>query len=115
MSLAVRKAFYYDRMVLAAATYDGGIFPCMEEFLLHLKSKNYQKRTVGLMENGSWAPLANRVMRGLLESMKEIQVADTMVTVKSAVHAEAASAMEQLADELASGRGEQAPSRRQEV
>ena len=54
-------------------------------------------------------------MRGLLESMKEIQVADTMVTVKSAVHAEAASAMEQLADELASGRGEQAPSRRQEV
>lgn len=115
MSLAVRKAFYYDRMVLAAATYDGGIFPCMEEFLLHLKSKNYQKRMVGLMENGSWAPLANRVMRGILESMKEIQVADTMVTVKSAVHAEAASAMEQLADELASGRGEQAPSRRQEV
>lgn len=100
MSLAVRKAFYYDRMVLAAATYDGGIFPCMEEFLMHLKSKNYQKRTVGLMENGSWAPLANRVMRGILETMKDITVAETMVTIKSAVHKDSAAAMEKLADEL---------------
>lgn len=100
MSLAVRKAFYYDRMVLAAATYDGGIFPCMEEFLMHLKSKNYQKRTAGLMENGSWAPLANRVMRGILETMKDITVAETMVTIKSAVHKDSAAAMEKLADEL---------------
>lgn len=101
MSWAVRKAFYYDRMVVAAATYDGGIFPCMEEFLLHLKSKNYQKRTVGLMENGSWAPLANRVMRGILEGMKEITFAETMVTVKSALHEDSAAAMSKLADELA--------------
>lgn len=100
MSVAVRKAFYYDRMVLAAATYDGGIFPCMEEFLLHLKSKNYQKRTVGLMENGSWAPLANKVMRGILETMKEITVAETMVTIKSAVHEDSLAAMKKLADEL---------------
>lgn len=100
MSVAVRKAFYYDRMVLAAATYDGGIFPCMEEFLLHLKSKNYQKRVVGLMENGSWAPLANKVMRGILETMKEITVAETMVTIKSAVHEDSIAAMNKLADEL---------------
>lgn len=101
MSLAVRKAFYYDRMVLAAASYDGGIFPCMEEFLLHLKSKNYQKRIVGLMENGSWAPLANRVMRGILEGMKDIRIAEETVTIKSAVHAEAFVGMERLADEMA--------------
>lgn len=100
MSVAVRKAFYYDRMVLAAATYDGGIFPCMEEFLLHLKSKNYQKRVVGLMENGSWAPLANKVMRGILETMKELTVAETMVTIKSAVHEDSIAAMNKLADEL---------------
>lgn len=100
MSVAVRKAFYYDRMVLAAATYDGGIFPCMEEFLLHLKSKNYQKRVIGLMENGSWAPLANKVMRGILETMKEITVAETMVTIKSAVHEDSIAAMNKLADEL---------------
>ena len=100
MSLAVRKAFYYDRMVLAGATYDGGVFPCMEEFLLHLKSKNYQKRTVGLIENGSWAPLANKVMRGILETMKAVKIADTAVTIKSAVHADSAACMERLADEL---------------
>lgn len=100
MSVAVRKAFYYDRMVLAAATYDGGIFPCMEEFLLHLKSKNYQKRVIGLMENGSWAPLANKVMRGILETMKEITVAETTVTIKSAVHEDSIAAMNKLADEL---------------
>ena len=86
VSLAVRKAFYYDRMVLAAATYDGGVFPCMEEFLLHLKSKNFQKRTVGLIENGSWAPLAGKIMRGILEPMKDVHVLEQVVTIKSAVH-----------------------------
>lgn len=100
-ALAVRKAFYYDRLVLAAATYDGGVFPCMEEFLLHLKSKNFQKRTVGLMENGSWAPLSGKVMRGMLEPMKEITIAEPMVTIRSAVHADTLEVMNQLADALA--------------
>lgn len=100
MSLAVRKAMYYDRMVVAAATYDGGVFPCMEEFLLHLKSKSYQKRRVGLMENGSWAPQAAKVMRGILETMKEVEIAEPVVTMKSAAHADTVEVMKQLAEEL---------------
>lgn len=101
MSVAVRKAFYYDRLIVAAATYDGGVFPCMEEFLLHLKSKNYQKRTVGLMENGSWAPLAVKAMKGILETMKDITVAEPVVTIKSTVNADSAAAMKELAKTLA--------------
>lgn len=101
MSVAVRKAFYYDRLVVAAATYDGGVFPCMEEFLLHLKSKNYQKRTVGLMENGSWAPLAAKAMKGILETMKDITVAEPVVTIKSTVNTDSAAAMKELANALA--------------
>lgn len=100
MSVAVRKAFYYDRLVVAAATYDGGVFPCMEEFLLHLKSKNYQKRTVGLMENGSWAPLAAKAMKGILETMKDITVAEPVVTIKSTVNTDSAAAMKELAKAL---------------
>lgn len=100
VSLAVRKAFYYDRLVLAAATYDGGVFPCMEEFLLHLKSKNFQKRTVGLIENGTWAPLAGKIMRGLLEPMKDITILEPVVTIKSAVHDDTRAAMKELADAL---------------
>lgn len=100
VSLAVRKAFYYDRMVLAAATYDGGVFPCMEEFLLHLKSKNFQKRTVGLMENGSWAPLAGKIMRGILEPMKDVHVLEQVVTIKSAVHDDTREVMKAMADAL---------------
>lgn len=83
MSVAVRKAFFYDRMVVAAATYDGGLFPCMEEFLLHMKSKGFQKRTVGIMENGSWAPMAGKAMRAILETMKQITFAEPTVTIKS--------------------------------
>lgn len=103
MSIAVRKTFYYDRLVVAAATYDGGVFPCMEEFLLHLKTKNYQKRTVGLMENGSWAPLAAKAMRGILETMKDITIAEPVVTIKSTVNADSAAAMKELAHALADG------------
>lgn len=97
MSVSVRKAFFYDRMIVAGATYDGGVFPCMEEFLLHLKSKNYQKRRVGMMENGSWAPLAGKVMRGMLETMKEVEIVDPLVTIKSAVHEDALEKMQELA------------------
>ena len=94
----MRKAFYYDRMVVAAATYDGGVFPCMEEFLHHIRSKNYQKRTVGILENGTWAPMAGKVMRGILESMKEIRILEPVVTVKSAVKEESLAAMKELAN-----------------
>lgn len=100
MSVAVRKAFFYDRMVVAAATYDGGLFPCMEEFLLHMKSKGFQKRTVGIMENGSWAPMAGKAMRAILETMKQITLAGPTVTIKSAVHEDTKQQMEALAEAL---------------
>jgi flavorubredoxin len=100
MSVAVRKAFFYDRMVVAAATYDGGLFPCMEEFLLHIKSKGFQKRTVGIMENGSWAPMAGKAMREILETMKQIVIAEPAVTIKSAVHEDTKQQMEMLAEAL---------------
>ena len=100
MSVAVRKAFFYDRMVVAAATYDGGLFPCMEEFLLHMKSKGFQKRTVGIMENGSWAPMAGKTMRAILETMKQITFAEPTVTIKSAVHEDTKQQMEALAEAL---------------
>lgn len=100
MSLAVRKAFFYDRMIVAGATYDGGVFPCMEEFLQHLKSKNYQKRTVGILENGTWAPMAGKVMRGILEEMKDIRIPEPVVTVKSAVKEGNLTAMKVLAEAL---------------
>lgn len=100
MSVAVRKAFFYDRMVVAAATYDGGLFPCMGEFLLHMKSKGFQKRTVGIMENGSWAPMAGKAMRAILETMKQITLAEPTVTIKSAVHEDTKQQMEALAEAL---------------
>ena len=100
MSVAVRKAFFYDRMVVAASTYDGGLFPCMEEFLLHMKSKGFQKRTVGIMENGSWAPMAGKAMRAILETMKQITFAEPTVTIKSAVHEDTKQQMEALAEAL---------------
>ncbi len=100
MAEAVEDAFRYDRMVLAAATYDAGLFPCMEDFLHHLKSKGYQKRTVGLMENGSWAPMAAKQMRAILEGMKDITICDTVVSVKSTMNEVNVDSMKQLAAEL---------------
>ncbi len=100
MAEAVEDAFRYDKLVVAAATYDGGIFPCGEEFLMHLKSKNFQKRTIGFMENGSWAPMAGKLMKAICESMKEITIIEPVVTIKSSVKADTIEAMEQFADAL---------------
>ena len=86
LSEAVANAFRYDRMVLAAATYDGGLFPCMSDFLSRLQSKGYQKRRVGLMENGTWAPMAAKHMRTALESMKNITILEPTVTIRSAMN-----------------------------
>ena len=96
MAEALEDAFRYDRMVLAASTYDGGIFPFMEEFLHHLKAKNYQKRTVGLIENGSWAPASGRLMRASLEAMKDITVAEPVVSIKSSLKENNLAQMEAL-------------------
>lgn len=97
---AVEDAFRYDKMVTLCATYDGGLFPCMEEFLQHLKSKAYQKRKVALVENGSWAPMAAKLMRGVFEGMKEIEVCEKTVSIRSAMKADTVKELEELADEL---------------
>ena len=88
VSYAVAKAFQYDRLVLACSTYDGGMFCPMETFLHHLKAKNFQKRTVGLIENGSWAPMANKAMAALLETMKNIEIIEPRVTIRSSLKEE---------------------------
>ncbi|MBO5082115.1 MAG: FprA family A-type flavoprotein [Lachnospiraceae bacterium] len=100
MAEAIEDAFRYDKMVLACSTYDGGIFPCMEDFLSHLKAKNYQKRTVALIENGTWAPMAGKKMREILEGMKDVKVLENTVTIRSAVKADTVSALDKLADEV---------------
>lgn len=100
MAEAIEDAFRYDKMVLASATYDAGLFPCMESFLAHLKAKNYQKRKVGLMENGSWAPMAGKLMKEGLAGMKEIAVLEPVVTIKSTLNEQSRGQLEQLADAL---------------
>ncbi len=104
MAEVIEDAFRYDKVIVAAATYDGGIFPVMEDFLHHLKSKNYQKRTVGIMENGSWAPMAGKQMKAILESLKEITICDEVVSIKSTVNQATLEAMERLADEILAAR-----------
>ncbi len=100
MAEAVEDAFRYDRLVLASITYDGGIMPVMEDFINHLKIKNYQNRKVAFIENGSWAPMSGKLMRACFENMKNITIAETVVTVKSAVDAQAENQLKALAAEL---------------
>ncbi len=97
---AVEDAFRYDRMVLAAASYDAGVFPIMQDFLHHLQSKAFQNRTIGLIENGSWAPTAAKTMRSILDTMKNITIVEPVVTIKSALKENDIPALEELADAL---------------
>ena len=97
---AVEDAFRYDRMVLAAASYDAGVFPIMQDFLHHLQAKAFQNRTVGLIENGSWAPTAAKTMRNILEAMKNITIVEPVVTIKSVLKETDIPALEQLADAI---------------
>lgn len=101
MAEAIEDAFRYDRLVLAAPTYDAGVMPVMEDFLLHLKMKNFQNRKVAFIENGSWAPVAAKKMRETMESMKNISFVEPVVTVESVVSASTLDALQQLADALA--------------
>ncbi len=98
MAECVEDAFRYDRMVLCASSYDGGVFLPMHDFLTHLSAKTYQNRKVALMENGSWAPSAARTMKGILEGFKNVEVLDTSVTIKSAFKESDIPAVEALAD-----------------
>jgi flavorubredoxin len=98
MAEAVEDAFRYSRMVMCAASYDADVFPPMHDFLHHLKIKNFQKRKVAIMENGSWAPTAGRVMRAMLESMKEIDIVEPVVTIRSRMKESDIAAMELMAE-----------------
>lgn len=100
MASAVALAFKYSKMVLACSTYDGKMFSPMEDFLNRLSSKGYQKRTVGLIENGSWAPMAKKCMTDLLGNMKDVTILDQAVTVKTTLNDESKSALIALLDSI---------------
>lgn len=100
MAEAVEDAFRHSKLVVASSTYDGGLFPCMEDFLSHLKAKNYQKRIVGMIENGSWAPMAAKKMKEYFEGMKNITVCETVVSIKSTMKQDDLATMEELANQL---------------
>ena len=101
MAECVEDAFRYDRLVLASPTYNADVFPFMRTFIEALTERNYQKRTVGFIENGSWAPLAAKVMKSMLEKSKELTFAEPVVTVRSAVNADSEVQIAALADSLA--------------
>ena len=100
MAEAVEDAFRYSHLVVCAASYDADVFPPMHDFLHHLKIKAYQNRRVAIVENGSWAPTAGRVMRAMLETMKSVDIVEPMVTIRSRMKDEDLPAMEQLAAAL---------------
>ena len=100
MAEAVEDAFRMGHLVLAAASYDGNVFPPMHDFLHHLQMKGYQKRRVGIIENGSWAPCAGRVMKGMLEQMKDVEIVEPMVTIRSRMKSADIASLESLADAI---------------
>lgn len=100
MAEAVEDAFRYGKLVLATTTYNADIFPFMRDFILHLTERNYQNRTIGIIENGSWAPTAAKVIKGMFEKSKDIRFTDTTVTLKSALNSASEAQIEALAKEL---------------
>ena len=100
MAEVIEDAFRYPNLVVAAATYDGGLFPVMHDFLHHLHIKNYQKRRFGIIENGSWAPAAGRVMRTMIEGMKNCEIVEPVVTIRSRMKPTDEAQLEQLAEAI---------------
>ncbi len=100
MAFALAEAFKYDKLLLACSTYDGNFFPKMEDFLLHLKAKAFQKRKAALIENGSWAPMAAKGMKAYLEQMKDINLCENTVTIKSTLKEENKAQISVLVNEL---------------
>lgn len=97
---AVEDAFRYDRLVLASPTYNGNIFPFMKTFIAHLTERNFQNKKLAFIENGSWAPIAAKTMKASFEKSKDIQYAETTVTIKSALNDESRAMVKKLAEEL---------------
>ncbi|MBO7203076.1 MAG: FprA family A-type flavoprotein [Paludibacteraceae bacterium] len=100
MAEAIEDAFRYDRIVVAASSYDANVFPPMHDFLHHLQLKNFQNRQVGIIENGSWAPCAGRIMRSILEQLKNIEIIEPMLTIRSRINPENMPTMKALVDAL---------------
>lgn len=100
MAEVIEDAFRYPTVVVAASSYDAGVFPVMHDFLYHLQIKNYQKRKFAIIENGSWAPTAGKVMRSMIESLKDCEIIEPMVTIRSRMKATDEPLLEQLADSL---------------
>lgn len=96
----IEDAFRYDKMILASSTYDANLFPPMQEFLHHLANKNYQNRKVGIVENGTWAPMAGKCMKDMLENMKNITICETQVTIRSKLNEASRAKLEELAEEI---------------
>jgi len=96
----IEDAFRYDRMVVASASYDAGVFPCMQDFLSHLQGKAYQNRKVGILENGSWAPSAAKVMKGALEKLKNVEIVEPVVTIRSTMKEKDIPELEKLAEAM---------------
>ena len=101
MPETIEDAFRYDRLVLATTTYNNGIFPFMHTFIEHLTEREYQNRTIAFIENGTWAPVAAKLMKAMFEKSKKITFAENTVTIKSALNADSEAALEKLAEELA--------------
>jgi flavorubredoxin len=100
MAEAVEDAFRYGKIVLATTTYNGEIFPFMREFINHLTERNFQNKTVAFIENGTWAPVATRVMKGMLEKSKNLNYTEATVKIMSALSDESKTQLAALADEL---------------
>ena len=103
MAEAVEDAFKYDKMILAAPSYNAGVFPPMQEFLYHLQSKNYQNRKIGIIENGSWAPSAAKTMKEIISKMKNIEIYEPTVTIISKMNENNIAELEKLANNLTEG------------
>ncbi|MCR4831788.1 MAG: FprA family A-type flavoprotein, partial [Pseudobutyrivibrio sp.] len=100
MSEAVARAFYFDKMVCCACTYDGGLFPPMQDFLHHLAAKAYQNRKVAFIENGTWAPQAAKCMQAILEPLKNIEFVEPVVSIKSTLNQDSETKLEELVNVL---------------
>ena len=100
MEETVANAFQFDKLIIASPTYDAGLFPTTEKFLNHLKHKNYQNRKVGIIENGSWAPMAAKLIKEILNDMKNINLCHTEVTIKTKLNEESKQKMQELVKEI---------------
>ena len=100
MAEVIEDAFRYNKLIIASPTYDAGLFPATEKFLRSLKHKNYQNRKVGIIENGSWAPMAAKCIKEILVEMKNIEICDKVVTIKTTMNSDSIIEMEQFVDEI---------------